>query len=101
MYVAGVRMYTIDDKKLCDLLYSWCGPCRELGPRLLAATEKVGVNLFKVDIDAHAELAMEYEVTAVPTVLGLRDGKVIGKIIGSQSDNEIVNFIQTLINSNK
>lgn len=59
------------------------------------------MNLFKVDIDAHTELAMEYEVTAVPTVLGLREGKVIGKIIGSQSDNEIMKFIKTLISSNK
>ena len=83
----------------CDLFCSWCGPCRELGPRLETATEEVGVNLFKVDIDDHTELAMEYNVTAVPTVLGLKEGKVISKIIGSQSDNEIVKFIRTLINS--
>ena len=59
------------------------------------------MDLFKVDIDAHTELAMEYDVNAVPTVLGLKEGKVIAKFIGSQSDNEIVKFIQTLINSNK
>ena len=56
--------------------------------------------MFKVDIDEHAELAMEYDVSAIPAVYGLRDGKVIDKFIGSKGDNEITEFIQTLTKSN-
>jgi thioredoxin 1 len=81
--------------------YSWCGPCRELGPRLEAAAENAGLDLAKVDIDHDSELAMEYSVTAVPTVLAVANGKVIEKFIGAQNHNEITKFIQKLMDSSK
>ena len=80
---------------------SWCGPCRDLGPRLENAAEQAGVDVFKVDIDNDAELAMEYSVTAVPAVMGLANGKVIDKFVGSQDNNHITEFIQKLIDSSK
>ena len=64
-----------------------------------AATEQAGLDLVKVDVDDLAELAMEYEVSAVPAVVGLAGGKVIDRFVGSQGDNEISRFIQNLIKS--
>ena len=75
---------------------SWCGPCRELGPRLEEAAEKAGLDVYKVDIDKDAELAMEYSVTAVPSVLGLANGKIVDKFVGSQNNSRITGFIQNL-----
>lgn len=76
---------------------SWCGPCRELGPRLEAVAEEAGLDLYKVDIDTDSELAMEYSVTAVPAVLGMANGKVIDKFIGAQDNDQITKFIQKLM----
>lgn len=83
---------------LAWILYcSWCGPCRELGPRLEAAAEEAGIALVKVDVDEHTNLAMEYDVSAVPTVLAVSEGKVIDKLIGSQDDSEVTRFFKKLI----
>ena len=91
-----------DNKQLqsnkCQFLFSWCGPCHELAPRLEAATEKAGFDLVKVDVDDHSELAMEYDVSSIPAVIAVREGKLIEKFIGAQDDNEIKKFIQKLVN---
>ena len=79
------------------IVFSWCRPCHELGPRLETAVERAGLDLCKVDIDDYGELAVEYDVTAVPTVLGVMNGKVIDRFIGTQDNNEIKRFIEALV----
>ena len=50
-----------------------------------------------MDVDEHTNLAMEYDVSAVPTVLAVSEGKVIDKLIGSQDDSEVTRFFKKLI----
>lgn len=94
-------MHTVTISSHVYLCYSWCGPCRELGPRLETAADKAGLDVIKVDIDYDSELAMEYSVTAVPAVLGVANGKVIDKFIGAQDNHQITKFIQKLTDSSK
>lgn len=84
---------------LVDFHATWCGPCKLLGPRLesMVAACDGKVNLAKIDVDDNADLAMEYGVQSVPTVLGVKNGKVLDKFIGLQDDDQIKTFIERLV----
>ena len=78
--------------------YSWCGPCKMLGPRLMevvAATEGK-VQLAKVDIDNNTDLAIDYDVQSVPTVLAVKDGKITDQFIGLQEVDKLKLFVEKM-----
>lgn len=73
----------------------WCEPCRQLGPTLtkVVETRNNKVDLAKVNIDTHQELAIKYGVAAVPTVLVMRDGEMTASFLGLISEKEIDEFV--------
>lgn len=73
----------------------WCQPCKTLGPILtkVIETRNNKVDLAKVDIDKHQELAIRYGVAAVPTVIVIRDGEMTGSFLGLVSEQEIEEFV--------
>lgn len=85
---------------IVDFHATWCGPCKLLGPRLesIIASSAGRVHLAKVDVDDNAEIAMDYKVQSVPTVLGIRNGKVLDQFIGLQDDDQIKTFVEKLVN---
>ncbi|XP_067875473.1 thioredoxin, mitochondrial isoform X2 [Heterodontus francisci] len=91
----------INSKKpvLVDFHAGWCNPCRVLGPRLekMVAKQEGKVVMAKVDIDDHTDLAIEYNVTVVPTVIAVKDGDVVGKFVGVKSEDDLEVFIKKLI----
>ncbi|QQP39106.1 Thioredoxin [Caligus rogercresseyi] len=102
------RIQSMDDFKekvlesevpvIVDFSAVWCGPCKILGPRLdaaIAVTEGK-VNLAIVDIDDHADLAMDHSVSAVPTVLAMKDGEVVDKFVGLIEEDKLLSFIGNL-----
>ncbi|XP_077415720.1 thioredoxin, mitochondrial [Vanacampus margaritifer] len=84
---------------LIDFHAQWCGPCKILGPRLEKAVAKQEgrVALAKVDIDDHTDLAIEYGVSAVPTVLAMRGGDVVDDFVGIKDDDELDSFVSKII----
>ncbi|XP_078125914.1 LOW QUALITY PROTEIN: thioredoxin, mitochondrial [Sander vitreus] len=72
---------------LVDFHAQWCGPCKILGPRLekAVAKQKGRVAMAKVDIDDHTDLAIEYGVSAVPTVIAIRGGDIVDHFVGSKT----------------
>ena len=81
-----------------DFSAQWCGPCKLLTPRLDAAiaAQEGAVDLAVVDIDDLAELAMEHNVNAVPTVIGVKEGKVIDRFVGLLEEDKLAAFIDNL-----
>ncbi|XP_071258304.1 thioredoxin, mitochondrial-like isoform X3 [Salvelinus alpinus] len=77
----------------------WCGPCKILGPRLekAVAKQKGKVAMAKVDIDDHTDLAIEYGVSAVPTVIAMRGGDVIDQFVGIKDDEALDSFVSKLV----
>ena len=86
-----------EDKLLVvDFFATWCGPCKKLSPTLDEVSEELGeqVNIVKVDVDESEDLAMDYGIRSVPTVLFFKNGQQVDKFVGAFPKSEIVAKIQ-------
>lgn len=72
---------------LVDFFATWCNPCKMLSPIIEKLSEKYSdsVKIVKIDIDEHSDLAQQYGVQSVPTVMLFKNGNIISKEIGAKS----------------
>ena len=84
-----------------DLWAPWCGPCRVLGPALerLAHEHAGAFRLAKLDVDRAPRTAQALAVRSIPTVLGLREGKVVAEFVGAQPEPVLRQFLARLLPS--
>lgn len=77
------------------MFYSWCNPCKLLTPRLEAiiSESKGKVVLAKVDIDEQTDLALDYEVSSVPVLIAIKNGKVHQRLVGLQDADKLRKWI--------
>jgi thioredoxin 1 len=76
----------------------WCGPCRILAPALESNAHAVGnaVKFAKVNVDAESELAAQFDVSSIPTLLFFRNGRRVDQITGLPSASALQNKIVAL-----
>lgn len=71
-----------------------------LTPRIESVvTEVKGVTLAKVDIDEHNELAFDFDVSSVPVLVGMKDGKEVARMVGLQDTDKLKKFVESIANS--
>ena len=69
---------------LLDFWATWCGPCRMLSPIVdEVAEERTDVKVGKVNVDEQPELASQFGVMSIPTLLVFRDGKLVNQAVGA------------------
>ena len=79
---------------LVDFFATWCGPCRMVGPIVdEIAEENEHIVVGKVDVDAQMELASQFQVYSIPTLVVFKDGKVIKQATGAKSKAQILEML--------
>ena len=83
---------------LVDFYADWCGPCKMLAPVVEAlATEYEGkVKIGKLNVDQSPDIAEQYEVMSIPTLLFIKNGEVVNKTIGVVSKAELQQALNAL-----
>ena len=81
---------------LIDFFATWCGPCKTLAPILKQVKDNLGerITILKIDVDKNQQLASQYQVRGVPTMILFQNGKQLWRQSGVLSKEEI---IKTLI----
>lgn len=84
-----------DKPVIIDFYADWCGPCRMMSPIIdEIAEEKVdNIKVGKVNVDENQDLAMEYGVMSIPTIVIIKNGKVEKTFVGVREKNEILGAI--------
>jgi len=84
-----------------DFWAEWCAPCRALGPMLerIADESDGDFILAKVDVDANPQLAAQFGVKGIPTVIGFRDGAPVDQFTGALHENGIRDWLTRLLPS--
>lgn len=79
---------------LLDFWATWCGPCRMVGPIIdEIAEENPSIRVGKVDVDAQSELATQFQVYSIPTLVVMKDGKVLTQSTGAKSKQQILDML--------
>lgn len=79
---------------LIDFYADWCGPCKMVSPIVeQIAKEHEDVKVVKVNIDDNQDLAVKYGVTAIPTLIVIKNGEEINRTVGVASQSEIETMI--------
>ncbi|MDO4467900.1 MAG: thioredoxin [Bacillota bacterium] len=91
--------YMTHDLVLVDFFATWCGPCKMLSPVLEKVQEELAgkIEIVKVDVDENMELAQQFGVMSVPTMLVFKQGKIVGSITGYQPAGALVQTLQKLL----
>lgn len=83
-----------DKTVLVDFYADWCGPCKMLSPIVDAvAEERSDIKIVKVNIDADSELAVNYRVMTIPTLVVLENGKEVTRSSGLISMDELLELL--------
>ena len=84
---------------LVDFWAPWCGPCRMIAPVIEEiASEYAGkAKVVKINTDENPQSASEYQITAIPTLLFFKNGKVVKEIVGVVPKEEIKKVLDELI----
>lgn len=85
-----------DKPVVVDFWASWCGPCRMVAPIMEElATEFDGkARIAKVNVDEEGELAAQFRIMSIPTVMVFKGGEAVEKIVGARSKDEFAELIQ-------
>lgn len=80
---------------LVDFFATWCGPCKSLAPILKEVKDELGetVSIIKIDVDKNEQLAAQYQVRGVPTMILFQNGKQLWRQSGVLSKQQLVQII--------
>lgn len=80
---------------LVDFWAPWCGPCQMLGPIVEdVAEENTDIKVCKINIDENPDLAMQFKIMSIPTLVVFKNGEVYKKSVGVISKSEVLELVK-------
>ena len=84
-----------DGLVLVDFFATWCGPCRMMASVLEQADKEIkNVKIIKVDVDESEDLARDFGIMSIPTIMLFKDGKEVDSHIGLMSMSDLKKFVE-------
>ncbi len=93
---ANFESETAQGLTLVDFWAPWCGPCRMQTPILEKISAKMGstVKICKVNIDDEQDIASNFGIQSIPTLLLFKDGQLLHKMVGLQNENTLLSALK-------
>lgn len=86
-----------DKRVLIDFYADWCGPCKILSPRVAEiAKENKDIKVVKINVDENSELATQYNISAMPTLVVIEKGEEINRAVGALSKEKILELAKSI-----
>ena len=84
---------------LVDLWAPWCGPCRMVAPVLERLADRYAgrLKVVKVNVDDNPMVARQYDASSIPTLVMLKEGQVVGRVVGAQPEPALAAQIEPLL----
>ena len=83
-----------DRTVLVDFWASWCGPCRMVIPIVEEiAQERQDIKVAKINVDEEAELAAQYQIMSIPTLMVFKNGEITAQALGALPKNQILSLL--------
>lgn len=79
---------------LLDFWAGWCGPCRMLSPIVdEIADERGDIKVAKINVDEQQELAAAFQVMSIPTLIVMKEGKIVNKSMGVRPKKQVLSLL--------
>jgi thioredoxin 1 len=81
---------------LVDFYASWCGPCQAMAPVIDEIAEEVKdqAEVYKINVDSNSDLANQYQIMSIPTLMVFKKGKIVEQFVGAQGKQKLIEALE-------